>query len=115
MTRQEIFTKVYKHLMKQGRKALSTHGGCQYRSPYGLKCAIGCLIPNGLYDPEWDNYGTGVTIILTESKELTKLLGGRRNVNMLQSLQSVHDDNKVEYWKEALEKAAKKHGMEIPT
>ena len=27
---------------------------CRYRTEAGQKCAVGCLIPDELYDPEWE-------------------------------------------------------------
>ena len=45
---QAIFNKVFKHLFKQGKRAASLGNTCFYRYN-GLKCAIGCLIPDRLY------------------------------------------------------------------
>ena len=49
MTNQQIFNKVAKHLLKQGRRARDGNG-CAYRGENGTKCAVGCLIPDALYD-----------------------------------------------------------------
>lgn len=48
MTNQEIFEKVAKHLLDQGRRStLATptgdEGACAYRGTGGAKCAVGCL------------------------------------------------------------------------
>jgi hypothetical protein len=53
MTDQEIFDKVALHLLsyaKQGFKSVDDRG-CLYRNGEGLSCAVGCLIPDDLYDP----------------------------------------------------------------
>lgn len=55
MTDREIFDKVRAHLLNQGVKALTPNlpSGriCRYRTPDGLMCAVGCLIPETFYDP----------------------------------------------------------------
>lgn len=114
MTRQEIFTKVYKHLMKQRKQAQDSKGFCQYRNSSGLKCAIGCLIPDELYNKEWDKRGDTAYTILLKCKELNELLDGSKNSDMLGNLQSVHDDNNVDLWENELEKVAKTYHLEIP-
>jgi len=50
-TRQGIFEASLAHLRKQGRTTKSRTTGCLYRSPEGLMCAIGPLIPNDKYSP----------------------------------------------------------------
>lgn len=40
---QTVFDRVCAHLAKQGRRAY-VGGGCKYRTPEGLKCAIGGLL-----------------------------------------------------------------------
>lgn len=49
MNKQEIVNTVYKHLKAQGKQALDSDWNCAYRTASGLKCAIGCLIPDALY------------------------------------------------------------------
>jgi hypothetical protein len=51
MNAQEIFDKVVTHLRTQGKQAKNTSDDCVYRRPNGLMCAVGCLIPDELYDP----------------------------------------------------------------
>lgn len=61
--RQELFNKVIAHLTEQNARAVARNGdSCRYRSAAGLKCAIGCLIPDELYDPSIE--GMGVTPLL---------------------------------------------------
>ena len=64
MNRQEIFDKIYLHLIEQGRKSIDSDGQCMYRSPDGDKCAIGCLIPDELYTPELEGNGANMPIIV---------------------------------------------------
>jgi hypothetical protein len=56
MNNQEIFDKVVTHLITQGVPSRiqmqdSDTAVCMYRGDAGTKCAIGCLIPDDLYDP----------------------------------------------------------------
>ena len=44
MTRQEIFDKVFTHLLTQKYQAITDDGQCEYLANNGLKCAVGCLI-----------------------------------------------------------------------
>ena len=53
MTDQELFDRVVTHLAKQGRRAMA-RVACLYRTPDGLKCAIGCLIPDEKYRAEME-------------------------------------------------------------
>ena len=69
MTCQEVFDKVAKHLLMQGEQAIGTHttGGskttcCMYRTPDGMKCAVGCLIKNQYYTPEIEGLGVSASL-----------------------------------------------------
>ena len=58
MTQQEIFDTVLAHLRKQGRASVNNVDYmelCLYRGPGGTACAVGCLIPDELYDPLIEN------------------------------------------------------------
>ena len=50
MTKQEIFDKVVRALIEQGRPSVDPITGfCLYRGPDGVKCAAGFLIPDERY------------------------------------------------------------------
>jgi hypothetical protein len=54
MTDQEVFDYVSTFLLKQGvpsKDLTQKNQPCLYRGPNGTKCAVGCLIPDELYDP----------------------------------------------------------------
>lgn len=53
-----ILKTVTDHLVAQGGPAMSGHN-CVYRGESGSKCAVGCLIPDELYDPVIENLGVG--------------------------------------------------------
>ena len=129
MNLQEIYDTVKAHLLKQGRRASDVCGGtCYYRTKeYGsdatLKCAVGCLIPDELYDPEIE--GVGITDIWGLGPDelppktralyyiLDKSLGGidRQKLGLLISLQTTHDGCRVETWRETLESHAEQRNL----
>lgn len=92
MTPQEIFDTVYKHLVTQGEQSVNGIGFCMYRNPEGLKCAVGCLIPDDLYRPEMDIAGGGYTDVSTLVQQHPNLPDWmRKNLHLLTELQNVHD------------------------
>lgn len=58
MNRQKTYDTVKAHLLKQGERSVGPGDMCMYRGPNGLKCAIGCLIPDELYDPKMEYVGS---------------------------------------------------------
>lgn len=103
LTRQQVFNKVTKHLLKQKVRALA-HGGCRYRTESGLKCAIGCLLkdydpliegltPEALVDnyPRVDNLEPGLlTTLLFEARI------DASDIEFLAALQHLHD-RRIDY------------------
>jgi len=108
VTAQEIFDVSVAGLRAQGRKALKSfvteleedelEGGCglthtdwtcAYRGDGGVMCAVGQLIPDSLYDPDWDcASGTNVKSLLDGNDGLRSL---RQHEGLLESMQSAHD------------------------
>ncbi|MGQ7794436.1 hypothetical protein ACUN0C_18680 [Faunimonas sp. B44] len=81
--RQEAFDFVVRHLFKKGRPAMNQEGDCLYRAPDGTKCAVGCLIPDHLYDRSLED--NSVRFLPR------KILDQLPDVNLLGDLQDVHD------------------------
>ena len=110
MPPQEIFDTVATHLFTQGRRAFDGVG-CVYRTPEGLSCAVGCLIPDDLYAPEME--GHGVTFLLDEFTELPDWFS--ENLGLLAELQNTHDHDLC--WKStsamhrALTRVAREYGL----
>ena len=86
-------------------------GRCAYRGPDGLQCAIGCLIPDRLYDPkmEGNEMGNIVNLMVTYPK-LRKFLG-KKNDDFLLELQRAHDFDEVKSWKSRLRSIAKRYRL----
>ncbi len=84
MTKQEVFDVVAAHLLKQNRKATAGNGSsrCLFKTPDGLKCAVGCLIKDENYTIQLEDRGikTLIDMGLVPDHEV-----------LLISLQEIHD------------------------
>ncbi len=107
MKPQKIFDRVATHLLTQKKKS-QRGGSCLYRGPKGLKCAIGCLIPDNKYDPEMEN--AAVEGLFLSYPAISKLLG-EYNENLLVELQDIHDYRRAGMWKNCLAKLAENHEL----
>lgn len=100
MTPQEIFDTVAKHLFAQGHRSINFEPApgyaddavCQYRAPDGSRCAVGALMSDDLYNPEFE--GKGIEGLVNEDHN--KLIYQfptwmRDNLYLLRDLQRVHD------------------------
>jgi hypothetical protein len=87
---QEVFDIVVNHLFTQGRPAYDGVQGCMYRAPDGLRCAVGVLIPDDLYDPEFETNSSDKVI-----HDLFKsgLADWREHEKLLIALQDAHDNS----------------------
>ena len=84
MTNQEAFDTIVRHLRNQGRQAIDGEGACCYRTQDGLKCAVGCLIPDDKYGTDIE--GKSVTILPRTSLGLEDV-----SCSLLEYLQHTHD------------------------
>lgn len=112
---QSVFNKVIRHLRRQGVRSVDGHR-CLYRGPDGTSCAVGCLIPDELYDPSMEGQGVGSLIYDAEHpKTVQRLLGPRL---LLEELQNLHDEYMREGWNDECEteaqRIADKFGLEMP-
>ena len=83
MTNQEAFDKIVARLIDGTGRADDGEGGCMYRAPNGLSCAVGCLIPD-------DEYDEGIEGEYVHALDYLGCLDGL-NVEMLEDAQDVHD------------------------
>lgn len=119
---QALFDKAAEHLLKQNEKAMSVWGGtpiprCAYRGENGKMCAVGCLISDEHYRPDME--GANPNDLLTEigasngfDPEKLTIYQQSELIYMLDRLQSVHDCNDPDEWKQKLEYRAKECGLE---
>lgn len=145
MNAQETFNKVAEHLLRQGRKALERDtpsywgNNCRYRTPDGLACAVGCLIPDARaaqLDDE-DN-SASLVFLLDTNPDLNSILP-TGEINRLPddqvewfssgldavyglglpglflfNLQEIHDQTDVAKWPEYLRLFAKTYNLSLP-
>jgi hypothetical protein len=107
MTHEEIFDTVARHLLAQKKRSMGPNGQnqkCLYRGPDGLKCAIGCLIPDELYHKCFE--GESIGRILNDDssqvfplsrKELRSMFAGV-STSFLNDLQELHDYVPSDSW-----------------
>ena len=101
--KQGLLDKMPTGLAKQGwlQSRYPDGRGCCYRGPDGLKCAVGHVIPDELYDPIMDkNLGDIGDVISFLSSKLCINPGGtelsdvmHRHYSMLCAVQEWHDDD----------------------
>jgi len=113
MNKQEVFNRVVVHLLKQGKQAILPDSTapvlmCAYRGKDGLKCAVGCLIPDEEYMPSFE--GCSLERVRSLSRTLQSMNG-----KLLKHLQYVHDSVKPGYWYEELKEAAECFQLTMPT
>ena len=117
---QAIFNTVVKHLLTQNKKSMDSTGGamrreiCAYRGEGGLKCAVGCLIPDELYTPNME--GVDALWIATDHPELKVVPAFDEAYRaLLGDLQTVHDCNPPELWPRVLSELAVEYELTLPT
>lgn len=112
---REAFDKVRAHLLEQGTKSIryeNLYDGdgviteeletCVYRGEDGTKCAVGVLIPDDEYNEAFDNAIDGGTSVATLARgNVVPALQGL-DVDMLISLQNIHDYEEPRDWKAQL-------------
>lgn len=111
-TAQEIFDTVKQHLLIQNARSENEyHTICQYRGTAGRKCAVGCLVGDGDYDPKFE--GRTVRSLLVQCMLPEPLATEfRRNEDLLTSLQHIHDGVGIEYWPSELNQVAIEYGLQ---
>ena len=120
MNKEEVFTKVTNHLLKQQAKSIKKgdYGECYYRTPdpeSNLSCAIGCLIKDDHYSINLEHKGV-------QDKEVLKALSlsldttiSEEEKHFLMKLQEVHDNDHVEDWRVCLSLLAKDYSLNVQT
>lgn len=90
---QEIYNFIISFLREQGKRAIDVRGNCQYLTPAGNKCAIGCLFPEDFYDNGYEGLGLSDLILNEGSKETFEAAGFGKHVNFLAQAQLFHDSS----------------------
>lgn len=103
LTRREVFDQVKAHLLKQGHRSYSRVQGCVYRGKDGDMCAVGCLIPDDIYDMNME--GTDALGLFSDwDYEMEQCsLDQDEHGALLMALQAIHDQMDPEKWPAALD------------
>lgn len=90
MNNQQTFDRIVAHLRQQKRQSVNDHS-CLYRGPNGTSCAVGCLIPDDLYDPKME--GNSVESVCDVYPSVGRMFR-EWGVDpcLLTDMQRVHDD-----------------------
>lgn len=111
---QEAFDKIATHLLTQQEKALDGGNNCAYLTEEGLKCAIGCLIPEDKYDITMEGFG------VREMRELDYWMDElhlddvieENMMNFYTEMQDTHDAWPVDEWPWRLKMVASDYGLD---
>jgi hypothetical protein len=109
-TKREVFDRVREHLLSQMKQSIDEEGDCKYRGPDGLKCAIGCLIPDDVYTQElegWLGFLVSDVGFVIDGQPVHRYQ--HEAYGMLVDLQSLHDDMHPSKWKDFLDFLEKQH------
>lgn len=119
MNMQEAFDKIATHLATQGKRSVKRKKFedevelCLYRSPDGLSCAVGCLIPDELYKEKLEGSRAWTIFDMPEFEKLGDyLMEGietgyemDRFVGFMGAMQGVHDSETFDIKTELLDVA----------
>lgn len=98
LTFEEVVGKVYSHLKTQKKRAARYEDDgevfCMYRTPGGLKCAVGCLISDEFYEEELEGKTCKSSPVLHALKLSGVPVGNSRLICFLNGAQIAHDENK---------------------
>lgn len=116
MNSQEIFDKVVLHLLEQGERCSTMDEDgketCLYRGPEGMRCAVGCLIPDDLYDPGIEKKRvSSLPESIREVIEPTDMGTGTAIV-FLERLQDIHDNETAKDWPNELRALADRYALD---
>lgn len=124
---QDAFNTVRDHLLKQMANSVNAtdYGltNCMYRRDDGLKCAVGCLIPDDKYAPEMEGNLADLIMLhrvalpmkytMWMPYDLSALIKSRM-YSVLYRLQLLHDESETEYWENHLFNLSVELGLDDP-
>ena len=87
LTKQDIFNTAANGLLKQGKKSMD-RSSCMYRGQNGLKCAIGMLMPDNLYDSIMEGQSANESDVM----KTLNVPYTAEYADFLNHLQGVHDE-----------------------
>ena len=113
LSRQEIFNRVWKHLLTQNSKAHKFDDPSQspvYLAPSGKRCAVGCLIA-----PEFDDEILNSTNLAGRYGFILETSGIHpADQRFAEEFMSIHDSPHVEDWENMLKLCAERYQLVVP-
>lgn len=107
MNNQEAFNKMVRHLRSQKERSIAKDGVCLYRGSNGLKCAVGALIPDNEYTPEFEE--VNAANVATKCPSLYGI-----NHSLLHDMQYLHDNTDVKEWENGFKDIAEDFDLYVP-
>jgi len=114
---QKLFEIASNHLIQQNAKSISTtsngefkKGLCLYRGDNGLKCAIGSLIGDEHYNKGIEGLDIGPGNIMSLISATHGVAPEEVDVEMLFTLQDIHDHHETSEWSNLLKEVSNKYG-----
>lgn len=87
----DVFNFLKQELLAQGARSAGPDGGCRLRGGNGLKCAVGFLVPDSMYDISMESKLSATVHRFTDDHEL------------VMAIATIHDSCAVETWEVQLE------------
>jgi hypothetical protein len=120
-TAQELFETVVNHLRKQNEKSHKLiddkNYACLYRSDTGMKCAVGCLIPDDKYSPNMEEKNLYALVYNKENEGVLPSDLKAEFLNhfkLLSDLQTLHDNSKIQNWESGFVTLANRYSVKLP-
>lgn len=122
--RQAIFNQVRAHLLSQHSRSVIIEAGAlpqhrngavsAYRGFRNMACAIGAVIPDGVYHPNME--GNPIRRLIAEWPRIQRLfkVEGEEDILFLEALQNVHDTIQPREWDQYLAMTANRFKVEHP-
>ena len=109
---QSVFDKVALHLLNQGMKSVNDAGEYMYRGDNSRSCAIGCLVSDDVYHVSLEGKTSRHIDVINSLYQSNPLILKIPNIlDLIDGLQSVHDNVDASNWVYHLSKVAKNYGL----
>ncbi len=112
MEPQQAFTKIVTHLRAQNRQSKDDlYRLCLYKAPNSDSCAVGCMIPDDQYSPNME--GKSLRVLMETFPDLFNEWP-ENTINLMSSMQTVHDVCEPDDWEERFGVVATAHKLVVP-
>ena len=96
-TTRDLIDYVRNHLVAQGERCANEHGNCLYKC--GTKsCAIGCLIDDDLYRPDFEGNSVMHCNVAMAISVTHRIALSDDQLRVLRKLQFIHDEREPKHW-----------------